>query len=74
MKVYNIEPHRECYGGAILIAANSEEEAKNLYFGENLFNETLYLDARCSITEIPYLFYEGDDKDFIILNNLHCNW
>ena len=69
MKVFIIEPHREYSHGSAIIAANTEEEAKNLYFGEHEFNETFYEVARCSCKEIKDLFYEG--KDVILSDTLY---
>ena len=66
MKVFIIEPHKDYSHGSAIIAANTEEEAKNLYFGENEFNKFLYEDARCSCREFKDLFYEGKDS---ILND-----
>ena len=66
MKVFIIEPHKEYGHGSVLIAANSEEEAKNLYFGEHKFNIFCYEDGRCSCREFKDLYYEGKD---IILND-----
>lgn len=69
MKVFIIEPHKEYAHGSALIAANTEEEAKNLYFGENEFNKFFYEDARCSCREFKDLYYEG--KDIILSDTLY---
>ena len=69
MKVFIIEPHKEYVYGSILIAANSEEEAKNLYFGAHEFNKFCYEAARCSCREFKDLFYEG--KDIILSDTLY---
>ena len=73
MKVFIIEPHKEYAHGSILIAANSEEEAKNLYFGENEFNQFCYETARCSCREFKDLYYEGNDiilSDALYIDNV----
>lgn len=60
MKVFGIKPHKEYCGGIALVAANTQEEAKNLYLGSDEFNAVMYNEYNCDTQLIEGLFYEGD--------------
>lgn len=61
MNVYIIEPHNEYCFGSVIVAANSEEEAKELYLDENEFNKFMYEECKCSCRQIKDLTYTGTD-------------
>ena len=68
MKVYKIASLSKKFYGCILIAANSKEEAKNLFIEGHPFNEILLKEANCVITEIRGLIYKGNR--IILLDNM----
>ncbi|MBO7692958.1 MAG: hypothetical protein J6Y28_01680 [Acholeplasmatales bacterium] len=61
MKVFSIKPHKEYSGGIALIAANTQEEAKNLYISADEFNECLYDEYNCDTQLVEGLYYESNE-------------